>query len=61
MLIEWAERQEINSKRTTQHNKVIYTLKLLSWYLEQVGKDIQLFKDIEDDRKQIGEFASYMP
>lgn len=34
LLLERAERQENDSRRTTQHNKVIYTLKLLSRYLE---------------------------
>lgn len=60
LLLEREERQENDSKRTTQHDKVIYILKLLSRYLEQAGQDIQWFKDIEADRKLIGDFASYI-
>lgn len=60
LLLERAERQENDSRRTTQHDKVIYTLKLLSRYLEHSGQDIQWFKDIEADRKRIGDFASYI-
>ncbi len=46
--------------RTAKHERVIYCLKLLSRYLGQEGVDVSWFDAIEDNRKQIGDFACYI-
>ena len=55
--------KSVNKKdegRTAKHERVIYCLKLPSRYLGQEGVDVSWFDSIEDNRKQIGDFACYI-
>lgn len=60
LLWEREERQQKDEGRTAKHEQVIYCLKLLSRYLGQEGVDVSWFDAIEDNRKQIGDFACYI-
>ena len=60
LLWEREERQQKDEGRTAKHERVIYCLKLLSRYLGQEGVDVSWFDAIEDNRKQIGDFACYI-
>ena len=60
LLWEREERQQKDEGRTAKHERVIYCLKLLSRYLVQEGVDVSWFDAIEDNRKQIGDFACYI-
>ena len=60
LLWEREERQQKDEGRTAKHERVIYCLKLPSRYLGQEGVDVSWFDSIEDNRKQIGDFACYI-
>ena len=60
LLWEREERQQKDEGRTAKHERVTYCLKLLSRYLGQEGVDVSWFDAIEDNRKQIGDFACYI-
>lgn len=60
LLWERSTRQEKDSGRTAQHEKVIYNIKLLRRYMEHAGQDVDCLKEIEDNRKRIGDFACYI-
>ena len=60
LLWEREERQQKDEGRTAKHERVIYCLKLLRRYLGKESVDISWFDAIEDNRKQIGDFACYI-
>ena len=60
LLWESAERREKDEGRTAQHEIVIYNFKLLSRNMEQSSEVVNYLKEIENNRKQIGDFVSYL-
>ena len=60
LLWESAERREKDESRTAQHEIVIYNFKLLSRNMEQSSEVVNYLKEIENNRKQIGDFVSYL-
>lgn len=60
LLWESAERREKDEGRTAKHEIVIYNFKLLSRNMEQSSEVVNYLKEIENNRKQIGDFVSYL-
>lgn len=60
LLSEPSTRRDKDDERTAQHEKVIYNIILLSRYMQQAGQDIDFLIRIMENRKQIGDFASYL-
>lgn len=54
------KRMEEDSARTSRHNQVIDSINILTRYLKAQGKPASWRDVLGDDRKRIGDFASYL-
>ena len=54
------KRMEEDSARTSRHNQVIDSINILARYLKTQGKPASWRDVLGDDRKRIGDFASYL-
>lgn len=55
------ERTEsMDAYRTSRHDRVILSLKIIKRYMEKNDLDTQCFEGIGEDRKRIGDFACYI-
>ncbi len=54
------KRMEEDSARTSRHNQVIDSINILARYLKAQGKAAAWRDVLGEDRKRIGDFASYL-
>ncbi|MFC6292266.1 hypothetical protein BHU61_00395 [Macrococcus epidermidis] len=57
---EEKNENDFDAKRTSVHNELIRSLKVIKRYLELEDKDTSWYEEITDNRKRIGDFANYI-
>lgn len=61
LLTPMNERTEsMDTYRTSKHERVILSLKIIKRYMEKNNLDIQCLDELGEDRKRIGDFACYI-
>ncbi|MGV3055495.1 hypothetical protein [Streptococcus hyovaginalis] len=60
LLLSRDEKHALDEGRTIKHNKVITNFKIISRLIALEGGDNSLFEAIQDNRKQVGDFANYI-
>ncbi len=59
-LMDRQGRQEVDARRTSQHNAFIASCEALARYMERIGADASWRGMMGTDRKDIGDFACYL-